>query len=123
MSTNLKKLATTVAAAAAVAAPAALFVGAGTAQAATPPSVTYSNNAFGTIAHISDPANPAGSIEICHYSSHVKGNPFLFPFYSPVQVSGSTASDLQIFGLQTGTAYTVKVECNGGGSTTFTQNF
>jgi hypothetical protein len=119
---NTKKLATLGAAAVAVAAPAALFAGAGTAYAAAP-AVTYTNNAFGTIAHISDPGNPPGSIEFCNYSSHVKGNPLLFPFFSPVQLSGSTPSDLQIFGIQTGTPYTVTVSCNGGGSTTLTKNF
>jgi hypothetical protein len=119
MNTTLKKLAA--AAIVAAPAPALLFAGAGTAQAA--PSVTYNNNAFGTIANVSDPLNPAGSIEICHYSSHVAGSPLLFPYYTPVQLSGSTPSSVQIFGIQTGTTYTVTVKCPKGGTTTFNQTF
>ena len=123
MKTTVKKLATTVAAAAAVTAPAALFAGVGTAQAAAPPTVTFTTNAFGIVAHITDPGNPAGAIEFCNYSSHVSGNPFLFPFFSPVQLSGNTTSDLQILGIQTGTKYDVTVSCPVGGTTNTTQNF
>jgi hypothetical protein len=122
LNTNLKKLATTGAAAIAVAAPVALFVGAGMAQAAQP-SVSYTNDAIGTVAHVADPSNPPGAIEICNYSSHVAGNPFLFPFFSPVQLSGTTASDLQILGIQTGTKYDVTVSCPVGGTKTFQQNY
>ena len=122
MATNLKKLTTRGAAAVAVVVPAALFAGAGTAQAAQP-AVSYTNNTIGTIAHISDPSNPPGAIELCNYSSHVAGNPFLFPFFSPVQLSGNTASDLQILGIQTGTRYDVTVSCPVGGTTTFQQNY
>jgi hypothetical protein len=122
LNTNLKKLATTAAAAIAVAAPVVLFAGAGTAQAAQP-SVSYTNNAFGTVAHVSDPANPPGAIEICNYSSHVAGNPFLFPFFSPVQVSGTTPSDLQILGIQTGTTYSVTISCPVGGTLNTTQTY
>ena len=119
MKTTVKKLATTVAAAAAVTAPAALFAGVGTAQAAAPPTVTFTTNAFGIVAHITDPGNPAGAIEFCNYSSHVSGN----PFFSPVQLSGNTTSDLQILGIQTGTKYDVTVSCPVGGTTNTTQNF
>jgi hypothetical protein len=122
MNTNLKKLATSGAAAVAVAVPAALFVGAGTAQAALP-AVSYTNDGIGTVAHVSDPNNPPGAIEFCNYSSHVAGNPFLFPFFSPVQLSGKTASDLQILGIQTGTLYDVTVSCPVGGTVTFQQNY
>jgi hypothetical protein len=45
MNTKLNKLAAVAAAAAAVAAPAAMFTGAGTAQAAVRPTVTHSNTA------------------------------------------------------------------------------
>jgi hypothetical protein len=122
LNTNLKKFATTGAAAIAVAAPAMLFVGAGTAQAA-PPSVTFTTNGLGIVAHVTDPANPPGAVEFCNYSSHVTGNPFLFPFFSPLELSGNTTSDLQILGIQTGTKYDVKVICPVGGQTNTTQNF
>jgi hypothetical protein len=121
MNTKLKKLATMGAAAIAVAAPAALFAGVGTAQAQ--PIVAYTNNAFGTVARVGDPANPPGAIEVCNYSSHVAGQPLLFPFFSPIQLSGFTPSDLQILGIKTGTKYDVTVSCPVGGTTTFQQNF
>jgi len=117
---NSKKLATIAGAAVAVAAPAALVFGAGTAQAT---AVSYSNNAIGTVAHVSDAANPAGAIEVCTYSSHVHNNPFLFPFFSTVELSGPTPSDLQILGIQTGTTYDVTVNCPVGGTKNFQQKY
>ena len=101
---------------------AALFAGAGTASAASP-SASYINNGLGTVARISDPANPPGAVETCTYRSHVAGNPLLFPYFSPVVLSGPTPSDLQIFGIQTGTAYQVTISCPVGGTTSFTKNY
>jgi hypothetical protein len=122
LNTNLKKLATTGAAAIAVAAPAVLLAGAGTAQAATPPTVGWTDNGLGTVAHIADPSNQNG-IETCFYSSNVAGNPLLFPFFSAVQVSGTTPADLPILGIRTGTTYDVVVTCPAGGQTKTTRSF
>jgi len=108
-------------AAAIVVAPAVLFAGAGTAQAA--PLVNYSNDLIGTVAHVSDPANPPGAIEFCNYHSNVAGQPFAFPFDSPVQLDGPTPSDLQIPGIQTGTTWAVTVSCPVGGTHFFQQKF
>ena len=108
-------------AAAVVLAPAVLFASAGTAQAA--PFVNYTNDIIGTIAHVSDPSNPPGAIELCNYHSNVAGQPFAFPFDSPVQLDGPTPSDLQIPGIQTGTTWAVRVSCPVGGTHFFQQTF
>ena len=108
-------------AAAVLVAPVVLFAGAGTAQAA--PFISYTNDLIGTIAHVSDPSNPPGAIEFCNYHSNVAGQPFAFPFDSPVQLDGPTPSDLQIPGIQTGTTWAVRVSCPVGGTQVFTQKF
>ena len=121
MHTTIQKLATMGIGAAAIGTAATLFLGAGTANAAV--SANYKNNGFGTVVSVKDPANPPGAIEICSYKSHVKGNPFLFPYFSTVQLSGNTPSDLQNIGNQTCTSYSLTISCPFGGTTSFTKNF
>lgn len=106
----------------ALGATAALFGATGTAQAAV--SASYQNNGLGTNVTISDSANPVGAIEICTYSSHVAGAPLLLPYFTTVQLSGPTPSNVQIFGIQTGTTYSVTIKCAGTGTVkSFNQTF
>jgi hypothetical protein len=120
MNTNLTKLAGAAAIAAGTAA--ALFGATGTADAAV--LTNYTNNGLGTIVQVTDTANPAGSVEVCTYSSHAQGNPFLLPYFSAVTLTGTTPSNLQIFGIQTGTKYTVDIFCpNSGTNKHFSQVF
>jgi hypothetical protein len=121
MNTNFKKLAGAVAVAAGTAA--ALFGATGTAQ-ATIVTSTYSNNGFGTSVQVSDTNNPVGSVEVCTYSSHVVGRPFLLPYFTTVRLSGPEATTLQIFGISTGTNYQVNIACPDTGTTKiFQQTF
>jgi hypothetical protein len=113
---NLKKKLVTSAlgaAAAAVAAPAVLFAGAGIAQAQNPlPPPAYTNDLFGPVAWIFDPYNGPGQVEWCTYHSNLSGQPGVLPFDAPVSVDGNTvASQLQIPGIQTGTQWDVTVTC------------
>jgi|KBSSwiStaDraftv2_1062776.scaffolds.fasta_scaffold05549_7 hypothetical protein len=120
MISNLKKLAGAVAIAAGAAA--ALFGATGTASAAV--LTSYTNNGVGTVVTVTDTANPDGAVEICSYRSHVAGHPFLLPYFATVTLTGKTPSNLQIFGIQTGTQYQVNIFCpNSGTSKVFTQNF
>lgn len=120
MITNLKKIAGT--GAIALGAAAALFGATGTAQAGV--TANYQNNGFGTNVTVTDSLNPQGSVEICTYSSHVAGAPFLLPYFATVQLSGPTPSNLQIFGIQTGTTYSVSISCPNTGTTkNFQQTF
>jgi hypothetical protein len=120
MNTNLKKLAGAAAIAAGTAA--ALFGAAGTADAAL--LTSYTNNGLGTVVQVTDTANPDGAVETCTYSSHAQGNPFLLPYFSAVTLTGKTPSNLQIFGIQTGTKYTVDIFCpNSGTNKHFSQTF
>jgi hypothetical protein len=120
MNTNLKKLAG--AAAIAAGAAAALFGATGTAEAAV--LTNYTNNGLGTNVTVTDTANPQGAVEVCTYSSHAEGNPFLLPYFATVTLTGTTPSNLQIFGIQTGTKYTVNIFCpNSGTNKHFSQVF
>jgi hypothetical protein len=106
----------------ALGAAAALFGATGTAQAAV--SASYQNNGLGTNVTVSDSANPVGSVEVCTYSSHVAGAPLLFPYFTTFTLSGPTPSNVQIFGIQTGTTYSVTISCAGTGTTkTLTKTF
>ena len=113
MFTNLKKLIG--ASAIAAGAVAALFGATGSAQAAV--LTNYANNGLGTVVTVTDTANPAGQVEVCTYSSHAQGNPFLLPYFATVTLTGKTPSQLQIFGLQTGTKYQVTIFCPNSGTT------
>ncbi|MCP9273267.1 hypothetical protein [Mycolicibacterium arenosum] len=120
MKTTVKKLIGS--GAIALGAAAAVIGATGTAQAAV--TASYQNNGLGTTVTVTDSKNPVGAIEICTYSSHVAGAPFLFPYFTTVQLSGPTPSNVQIFGIQTGTTYTVTISCpNTGTSKTFNQTF
>jgi hypothetical protein len=108
---NRKKLVISAlgATAAAVAAPAVLFAGAGTAE-ASPQLDPYSNNGFGTIAHIYDPANQGS--ETCYYSSFDPNQPAFFPYGpTPVQLDSNSRADLPILGIPTNTNWLVTVDC------------
>ena len=120
MNTNLKKLAGAAAIAAGTAA--ALFGATGTADAAV--LTNYTNNGLGTNVTVTDTANPQGAVEVCTYSSHAQGDPFLLPYFATVTLTGTTPSNLQIFGIQTGTKYTVNIFCpNSGTNKHFSQVF
>lgn len=120
MITNIKKIVGT--GAIALGATAALFGATGTANAAV--SASYTNNGLGTNVTVSDSKNPVGALEICTYRSAVAGAPLLLPYFTTFQLSGPTPSNVQIFGIQTGTTYTVTINCTGTGtSTTFNKTF
>jgi hypothetical protein len=120
---NLKKklVVSAIGAGAAVAAPAVLFLGAGSAQAN--PNVWYDNNLFGTVANIADPVNPAGATELCEYHSNGIAPTPPIPFDAPVELDGATPSQIQIPGIQTGSHWFVRVSCNVGGTTTFNHTY
>lgn len=122
MNTKIKKLAGT--AAIAVGATVALFAATGTAEAAGVVTGAYVNNGLGTTVPVSDSANPAGAIEVCTYRSHVAGHPFLLPYFTTVRLTGKAPTNLQIFGISTGTTYLVSITCpDTGSSKIFTQSF
>ena len=120
MNTTLKKIAGT--GAIALGAAAVLIGATGTAQAAV--TASYQNNGLGTNVTVADSQNPVGSIEICTYRSHVAGAPLLFPYFTTVQLSGPTPTNVQIFGIQTGTTYKVTISCpNTGTTSSFNKTF
>ncbi|MBV9091528.1 MAG: hypothetical protein JO044_16760 [Mycobacteriaceae bacterium] len=126
--TSKKRLASAVGiAAAAVATPAALLAGAGTAQADAIPDVNgspqvevlYASNPFGLNASIVDGTNPGGVTERCHYHSNGVGTTPSDPFDADVFPNGPTPASLFIPGIQTGGTWTVTVSCDHAAPVTF----
>jgi hypothetical protein len=99
------------AAAAAVATPAVLFAGAGTAQADT--YVWSDPDGFGTNVHIQ---NMSPSDGWCTYRA-IPQNSALLPYVSlPFKLLANQTYDLQTFGFPTGTGWVPTVTCDNGGS-------
>jgi hypothetical protein len=115
------------AAAAAVAVPAALFFGAGTAQALNPASnghlfVTYSTDPLGLVANIRDTWNKVGETETCSYQSVGTGLTPPIPFYGETQVNGpANGGPVVIPGIPTGATWNVTVNCAHGGNFSFSE--
>ncbi|MBV9091527.1 MAG: hypothetical protein JO044_16755 [Mycobacteriaceae bacterium] len=130
--TSMKRLASAVGiAAAAVATPAVLLAGAGTAQADASPiansngkvEVIYASNPFGLNASILDATNPANVTERCHYHSNGTGITPADPFDADVFPNGPTPVNLFIPGIQTGGTWTVTVSCDSGGAFNFPETY
>ena len=128
MNAILKKTklrASAVSAAVAVALPAMLFAGAGTAHAANPVQFTndngtleviYGGGGLSVFATIVDTTNPPGVTEICHYHS-IGVSPPTLPFDADKLVTGPNPSTpLIILVPLLGDQYSVAVTCNGTGN-------
>jgi hypothetical protein len=112
---------------AAVALPAMVFAGAGTAQAATNPTlftnadnsleVVYGGGGLAIYATIVDTRNPTGATEDCHYHSvGVLSTPAL-PYDADTLVTGpSPSAPVTIIFQQVGGTYSVNVTCYGTGN-------
>jgi hypothetical protein len=130
---NLKKLRISAlgAAAVAVAAPALVFVGAGTAQALTPASngpvrITYDTGPAGLVANIRDVANnnPGDPTEFCTYDSVGTGLQGPIPFNGGAFVTGAVNSGAVLIpGIPLNEPWQVTVSCPKGGSFTFSETY
>ncbi len=125
---NTKKLrASASGAAAAVALPAMLFAGAGTAQAGTNPTtftntngtmqVIYGGGGVADYATIVDATNPPGATENCHYHSVGVQNTPAFTYDADTWVTGpNPSSPVTIIFQLIGGSYSVNVTCHGTGN-------
>ena len=108
---------TTAIAAAAIVAPAILFAGSGTSQAAT--NLNTTSDALGVTVTIES----TGSSGLCHYTAE----PWFgwdtikpLPVYGvPFILQGGESHNLWFPGIQTGTTWKAKVECPVGGTDFF----
>jgi hypothetical protein len=99
------------AAVAAVAVPASLFAGAGTAQAFT--FVTTNTDALGVTVHVHSFGGPASS-GWCSYTAVPTTGPGVPVYGVPFYLQENGTHDLWFPGIQTGTTWAVDVSCTGG---------
>jgi hypothetical protein len=114
-------------AAAVVAVPTMLVMGAGTAHAVTNPAyfanpdgsleVIYGGGGLALYATIVDTRNPMGATEFCHYHSVGVMNTAPFPYDADTTVTGpSPSAPVTIIFQQLGGTYSVNVTCRGTGN-------